>query len=44
MGSGLTPDHSHSRPADVLVAGWEEESHLLLILLLPLNSAQHFSK
>ena len=23
MGSGLTPDHSHSCPADVLVAGWE---------------------
>ena len=23
MGSGLTPDHSHSRPVDVLVAGWE---------------------
>ena len=23
MGSGLTPDHSHSHPADVLVAGWE---------------------
>ena len=23
MGSGLTPDHNHSRPADVLVEGWE---------------------
>ena len=23
MGSGLTPDHSHSCPADVFVAGWE---------------------
>ena len=23
MGSGLTPDHSHSHPDDVLVAGWE---------------------
>ena len=23
MGSGLTPDHNHSCPADVLVAGWE---------------------
>ena len=23
MGSGLTPDHSHSCPADVLVEGWE---------------------
>ena len=22
MGSGLTPDHSHSCPADVLIAGW----------------------
>ena len=23
MGSGLTPDHNHSHPADVLVEGWE---------------------
>ena len=23
MDSGLTPDHNHSRPADVLVEGWE---------------------
>ena len=23
MGSGLTPDHNHSRHADVLVEGWE---------------------
>ena len=23
MGSGLTPDHNHSRPADVFVEGWE---------------------
>ena len=23
MVSGLTPDHNHSRPADVLVEGWE---------------------
>ena len=24
MGSGLTPDRSHSCPADVLVARWED--------------------
>ena len=24
--SGLTPDHSHPRPADVLVTGWEKET------------------
>ena len=24
MGNGLTPDHSHSSPADVLVARWEK--------------------
>ena len=23
MGSGLTPDHNHSHPVDVLVEGWE---------------------
>ena len=23
MGNGLTPDHNHSRPADVLVEEWE---------------------
>ena len=23
MSSGFNPDHSHSRPAGVLVAGWE---------------------
>ena len=23
MGSGLTPDHNHSHPADVLIEGWE---------------------
>ena len=23
MGSGLIPDHNHSRPADVLVERWE---------------------
>ena len=31
MGSGLTPDHNHSHPPDVLVEGWEEECQWHLI-------------
>ena len=27
MGSGLTPDLSHTRPADVLVLNWERRKH-----------------
>ena len=27
-GSGLTPDHSHTRPADILVLDWDRGGHV----------------
>ena len=42
MGSGLTPDHNHSCPADVLVEGWERGKPTAFDILLPLHSAQPF--
>ena len=41
MGNGLTPDHNHSRPADVLIARWERGSPAALVITVtsPLTPA-----
>ena len=41
MGSGFTPDHNHSHPADVLIEGWERGKPVALDITVtsPLYSA-----